>query len=170
MWKKVTVIILLLFSMGFIFYNSSKNGYDSNKASSGILNKAGNKLTINQEVKKEIKNKLNISASKEIIIRKLAHMFEFFILAILVAIVLFIFGVKGKGAIIYVLFTVLMYAVLDEFHQMYVPGRTSSVRDVLIDFAGGFLGTICFYWTGFMASKITRKKNDSEDMTRSRDS
>ncbi|MGG7177092.1 VanZ family protein [Clostridium paraputrificum] len=160
MWKKVGVIILLLFAMGFIFYNSSKTGYDSNKVSSGILNKAESKVPIKKEVKSGIKDKLNITISEEVIIRKLAHMFEFFLLAILVALTLIAFGMNGKSAIIYVLFIVLMYAVLDEFHQIYVPGRTSSVRDVLIDFTGGFLGTICFYCIYLILPRLRRSTNN----------
>lgn len=32
------------------------------------------------------------------------------------------------------------YAVVDEIHQAYVPGRTSSATDVLIDLAGALIG------------------------------
>jgi VanZ family protein len=32
------------------------------------------------------------------------------------------------------------YAVVDEIHQAYVPGRTSAVTDVLIDLAGALIG------------------------------
>jgi VanZ family protein len=32
---------------------------------------------------------------------------------------------------------VAAYASLDEFHQLFVPGRTAAVTDVLLDTAGG---------------------------------
>jgi VanZ family protein len=35
---------------------------------------------------------------------------------------------------------VVLYAVSDEWHQSFTPGRTPSVRDVLIDTTGGLLG------------------------------
>lgn len=38
------------------------------------------------------------------------------------------------------LFVGLLVAVLDETVQLYVPGRSSSVRDVLIDFGGVLCG------------------------------
>jgi hypothetical protein len=33
-----------------------------------------------------------------------------------------------------------VFAAVDEYHQSFVPSRTSSVRDVLIDYAGAILG------------------------------
>lgn len=36
----------------------------------------------------------------------------------------------------------LLYAVMDEYRQLYIPGRTSSVRDIVIDFIGGIVGVI----------------------------
>lgn len=35
---------------------------------------------------------------------------------------------------------VLLYAVSDEFHQRFVPGRSSEVRDVMIDTTAGVVG------------------------------
>ena len=36
----------------------------------------------------------------------------------------------------------VIYAISDEIHQLFVPGRAGQVRDVLIDSAGSFLGII----------------------------
>lgn len=33
----------------------------------------------------------------------------------------------------------------DEFHQKFVPNRTSNVGDVLIDFGGRIVGATIFY-------------------------
>ena len=35
-----------------------------------------------------------------------------------------------------------VYAVLDEYHQSLVPGRTSTFKDVLIDMIGVLIGNI----------------------------
>lgn len=37
---------------------------------------------------------------------------------------------------------VLAYALSDELHQRYVPGRTGSVEDILIDLLGALLGLL----------------------------
>ena len=33
-----------------------------------------------------------------------------------------------------------LYAVLDEFHQLFVPGRTAAASDCLIDVSGAAAG------------------------------
>ncbi len=37
------------------------------------------------------------------------------------------------------------YAASDEFHQMFVPSRTASVEDVMIDACGALIGVV-IYW------------------------
>lgn len=161
--KKIIIpAILLLLCMGFIYYNSYQNGYDSNNISNGVLDRVKSNELVNNKVTNKIalkiKKSLGINSSKEILIRKMAHMLEFCLLAILVAIVLYNFGLKGKGAIIYILFFTLFYAVLDEYHQMFIKGRTSSVRDVLIDFLGSIIGVIVFYFICYLKNKKASKK------------
>jgi VanZ family protein len=36
----------------------------------------------------------------------------------------------------------LIYAITDEFHQLFVPGRFSDIKDILIDFFGSLLSVI----------------------------
>ena len=38
--------------------------------------------------------------------------------------------------------TATLYGFTDEFHQMFVPGRSSDLRDVLADGVGGFVGAL----------------------------
>ena len=85
-----------------------------------------------------ISSKLHIN----IYIRKFAHGFEFFVLALLIFLTLKSFNIKSREVIIYTLFIVLLYAVIDEYRQLYIPGRNSNVRDVVIDFIGGIVGVI----------------------------
>ena len=40
---------------------------------------------------------------------------------------------------------VLVYALSDEFHQLFVPGRSGEVRDVVIDTAAGVVGVCLAY-------------------------
>jgi VanZ family protein len=41
-----------------------------------------------------------------------------------------------------VLLASALFAASDEFHQSFVKSRTPSVRDVLLDVAGAFLGLL----------------------------
>jgi VanZ family protein len=36
-----------------------------------------------------------------------------------------------------------LYAISDELHQLFVPGRSASLKDVLIDTLAALIGVIC---------------------------
>ena len=53
-----------------------------------------------------------------------------------------------------VVFAVMLYGILDECHQYFVPGRNADVYDVLADAIGGLLGAWAMYWlVRFLARK-----------------
>jgi len=54
----------------------------------------------------------------------------------------------------------LLYAVTDEFHQMFVSGINSLVSDVLTDFAGSLIGIGVFYLVYYKI--YDRHKNKSK--------
>jgi VanZ family protein len=148
--KKI-VIFICLFWMGFIFYMSSNNGQISQLQSNKVTNIVED---TESKLKVEYKNKYEL----EHIIRKNAHMFMYMILAFLVSSSFFIYNKKGKNVVIYILFICLFYAVTDEFHQFFVPGRTSLVSDVLIDFGGTVIGLIVFYISYYSIYSIKKRK------------
>ncbi len=75
-------------------------------------------------------------------VRKAAHVTEYAILTGLLfrALRWSINGLWRRGLL--ALIPALLYAPLDEFHQSFVPSRTSSARDVLIDYCGAILGIL----------------------------
>lgn len=159
--KKVVIIGFCLLWFGFIFYNSSQRGNESNSRSFNIVNNIREEL---RSIKGEDKKKYGALPQNQrdekinLFIRKNAHAFEYCVLAVLVTVFLFYLGLKGKGAIVYILFICLLYAVLDEFHQLYVPGRTSQVRDVLIDFIGANIGMWLSYFCYYVIFKRKSKR------------
>jgi VanZ family protein len=50
------------------------------------------------------------------------------------------------GQVWQVVFAVMLYGILDEFHQYFVPGRSADVYDVLADAIGGLLGAWAMYY------------------------
>ena len=78
------------------------------------------------------------------IIRKLAHVIEYFILGLLL-----FRTYRGDSSLswhpkwtIWAIITVILYAVSDELHQSLVPSRTALIVDVSIDAVGGILSQI----------------------------
>ncbi len=77
------------------------------------------------------------------LIRKMAHFFCYLILGILGMWTLSAYNAEGKRWLIALLFCML-YAVSDEVHQLFVPGRAGKIVDVLIDTAGSATGIAAF--------------------------
>ena len=138
--KKASLITLLLLiaviaSTAFIFSNSLKDQATSAADSEGIV-----KLV--EQVAKKVypENRVNWT----VVVRKGAHLFEFFLLGL--CSLSFAFRIKTKrwkqlgGTFLYS----LLIASSDEFIQRFT-GRGASVGDVMIDFIGASLG-ISFLW------------------------
>ena len=83
------------------------------------------------------------------ILRKLAHVTEYFISGLLLFRA-FRNGSDKRREWIWAfssLLVVVLIAAGDEFHQSFVPTRTSSIIDVGIDMFGGFLAQCMSVWT-----------------------
>ena len=85
-----------------------------------------------------------IAGIMESSIRKAAHMTEFGILSVLIYIWLEKRQLKEMNRACLAVFLAMLYAVSDELHQLFVPGRAGMLRDVLIDSTGAFLGVVVF--------------------------
>ena len=76
-------------------------------------------------------------------VRKTAHASEYFLLGILASLSLFVWFKKNKIILLFAGFAIsVLYAISDEIHQMFVPGRAGMFTDVLIDAAGAMTGVI----------------------------
>ena len=82
------------------------------------------------------------------IVRKSAHFSEYLIFGLLIARALRdARGWLWRHAVLAVLLAA-SYAVTDELHQHFVPGRTAAVGDVVIDAIGATVGQL---WLGLRA-------------------
>ena len=78
------------------------------------------------------------------IVRKAAHFTLYCILGVLIYSAVRHHTPTKKQAVAISIGAVLSYALLDEFHQLFVPGRSGEVRDVLIDTVAGSIGVAFF--------------------------
>lgn len=76
------------------------------------------------------------------IVRKGAHVAEFFLLGLCWGGVFLAQGARFLGKVIYVLFAGLLTACCDELIQMFSDGRGSMVSDVFVDFSGVILAAL----------------------------
>lgn len=137
--KKIKVVscIATIAVMALIFFFSSQTAAVSSQTSSGITRKIAELLAVITQTD-DVKS---IQEVLHTIVRKAAHFTLFFILALSAANTFFqLFGLeKGKLFIITVAFC-LFYAITDEVHQMFVPGRAAMLNDIMIDLFGSFCG------------------------------
>ena len=80
-------------------------------------------------------------------VRKAAHFTEYALMGFLAARALSTSSheLLRRRWIVLVLLLIVVYACLDEYHQSYVPSRTASIFDSLIDSAGGLAGLLVYY-------------------------
>ena len=142
--RLVIFLVLIVLAIGFIFYNSLQNSEESHKAS-GIIENIVNPL-IDKIFGEE-------SVDINYVVRKAAHLTEFCILGFVVMGVVLTVGGKYFG---YGLFCVLAIAVTDEYIQSF-SDRTSSVKDVLIDFTGALIGFVICTVLYLIAHTIKKK-------------
>ena len=139
-WKRyrtiVLFLILTLLTTAFIFSNSLKTGPQSLAQSNVVLKWIAAIIDPHNKIPFETMN---------FFVRKAAHMAEFALLGFsLGGLNGAITDLRGKNTPFLPPFLSLLVAVSDEFIQSFT-GRTSQVRDVLIDFSGALLGLLLIW-------------------------
>lgn len=143
---RIIVIILLIATFRIIFGFSSQNGEKSGTISRQITEFVTKDIKSIQSLEK---NEKEIVLKKiEHVIRKLAHFSLYTVVGILVMSLMETYKIKNLGKISISLLVGVLYAISDEVHQSFVPGRGPSAQDVLIDTLGIVFGLLIV--TGFI--------------------
>ena len=147
--KRCILYIVLCLIVFFIWDNSMQNGGSSDGLSiffaetfAPIVNKLGfhgNIWTLNR------------------IIRKLAHLTEFTILGSVLYAILRRY--ITYGTVIKTIALGILIASLDEFIQLFSPGRSSQLSDVLIDTIGVIIGILLIKLVYYIGYKRSTFKN-----------
>lgn len=61
-----------------------------------------------------------------------------------------------KGILLALLICIL-YAISDEIHQIFVPGRSGEIRDVVIDSSGSSTGILVYSIVSQIIERMNRK-------------
>ena len=131
--NKISLLLVILW-MIFIFVMSSFDATSSSNQSNFIVDIITSIINI-----KDI-------GLLSLIIRKLAHFIEYFILGILVI----NFITRYDKKIIIAILLCIIYATSDEIHQIFVPGRSCQITDIMIDSLGSIMGI-------YLCKLITKK-------------
>lgn len=151
MIRKVIKIILVLLWIVMIFLLSNEEAVKSSKKSDGLIIKSVELFTgksLSDQEKEKVLKYLVFP------VRKCAHLSLYLILGILVISLLREYMVINTKLVLLSLLICFLYACSDEIHQLFVPGRSGEVRDVLIDTLGACLG-VSFYYLVFRKKKMS---------------
>lgn len=148
---------LVLAVMVFIFVHSAESAEKSSDTSGNIVK------TVLTVVVKDFKTlpvaeQQQAVDSLQFIVRKGAHFCIYLALGFLCYLAMNTYNLKLKTKFLTALLISFVYAVSDEIHQLFVPGRAGQIRDVLIDFSGSLTGIILALVFIAILSKIILKK------------
>lgn len=147
--KQILYFVLIIIWMIIVFTFSNEPAEISSKQSGGITERVVHAITKdNKRITQTQRDQI------ETIIRKCAHFVLYLIGGILTTNFIGTTKVQDKHIIIYAIAFCFAYAITDEVHQLFVPGRSGEIRDVIIDTAGAITGTMLFW----MLRKIVRRK------------
>ena len=142
MLRKVIKFTLVICCMLIIFMFSSDSGTASSKKSDSVI------INLVEVISnKKVNNKDRDKYIEKYVfpVRKCAHFTIYLILGILVISLLSEYRILNFKTVLYTLLIVFLYACSDEFHQLFVSGRSSEIGDVLIGSSGGFIGSYLYY-------------------------
>ena len=151
---RIILIILLLCTFFIIFGFSSQNGEQSGGISrkvTEIILKASSNYNKLEEEEKEI-----ILHRTESIIRKVAHFLIYTVVGFLLMGLLSTYKIQDKWRLIMTIGIGILYAMSDEFHQSFSPGRSPKVTDVYIDTLGVIVGALLVIFIRMVYQKIKK--------------
>lgn len=133
--------LLPLGVMALIFFFSSQTGEASSKVSGGLIESAvraaGPAFGVHEE------NQIAETAERlQFIVRKSAHAGIYCALGVFTMLAMLTYPYSMRLRARASALVCALYAVSDEVHQLFVPGRSGEVRDVFIDTAGAAAGIL----------------------------
>ena len=144
MKKSKVIITSLLWAsvvmwMGVIFCLSAQASDESAQLSGGLLAKI---------------SELFGAIISEHMLRKLAHMLEYSLLGALCVTAFRASSADYSPVLAFLL--CVFYSVTDETHQLFVPGRSGSVYDMLVDSSGALIGIAVTCFTVYLFKRFKR--------------
>lgn len=157
--KYIKIIFgILVFIWMAIVFNFSNQPAETSTNTSGntikaIINIFPNIRNLEENEKEQIVSNL------QPIVRKLAHFSIYTLGGILIYILINTYDIENKRKVIYSFIIGGIYAVTDEFHQLFISGRSCEFRDVCIDSSGVLLGILIIIFFMKIKLKLDKKSN-----------
>ena len=152
-------ILLTVSVMLVIFLMSAQNASVSSNTSGSLIAFFAKIITPNFN-SLSVEQQAQIISSYQFVVRKMAHFTIYLCLGLATSVfTLTLEKIKRFWRYSLSAFISLIYAISDEIHQLYVPGRVGAVTDVLIDFSGVLTGLILLFLLLTIIKTIKKKKS-----------
>lgn len=141
MKKKVIKGLVVILCMVIIFLFSTDNSVESTKKSNRVIIEVTSffKLDLSKKQQQHVIDMFFVP------VRKMAHFFIYFVLGIALVSFLREFSIPIRRLLLLSIFLAFLYACTDEFHQLFVPGRSGQIIDVILDTFGASVGVFIYY-------------------------
>ena len=157
---RIILIILLFITFARIFSFSNQNGVQSSGLSRKVTKILTNNIKKVQAMSKEEKEIFMNNAEK--IIRKLAHFSIYTVVGFLMMALMSTYNAKTIIRVSISFGIGVIYAISDEIHQYFIPGRSGRVFDVIIDSFGVLTGICIIMIILYIITRIKKKIRISE--------
>lgn len=155
--KLITRYVFLALSaalMIYIFVMSAQSANVSTQSSGRVIRTIA-KIVVDGFENKPIEYQMNFISSLQFLVRKAAHFIVYFSLGFSVCGCALTFDSKTKLHNSLVAFGIsALYSASDEIHQLFVPGRSGQISDVLLDCIGIICGILFTNLVFFIIKKI----------------
>ena len=153
--KKFRILLILtVLWMAVIFYFSSQPADESTETSLRVGTAIG-QMVVPGFLELPQSQQRSYAESIEFPVRKTAHATEYAILGALFTGIFVALGRRYTWQMGWVFGA--LYAATDEFHQLFVPGRSGQLTDVVLDSVGCLVGCVLI---GLLASRNKTKSTD----------
>ena len=167
MKRKKTGMIWLIFTiiwMSVIFSFSAKKAVESEGMSHSVGKEIG-RLIVPQFTSWSEERQEQFAKMIDFPVRKCAHASEYAVLGVLMLGTAYSFAEdQGKKNRLLCWCAGTAYTATDEFHQLFVPGRSCQFRDVCIDSAGILTGIVLFSLIKHQIAKYNEKKKVAKNV------
>ncbi len=141
-WVAVIIWMFVIFNL------SSQAAEESSDLSAGITEMVVEAIKkVTPEVELDVRYLNHV-------VRKSAHFFSYLLLGILILNAFKLSNMVTGKSLLFTLIICVLYAVSDEVHQLFVPGREGQISDVLLDSAGACAGAAIYLIADFIITKL----------------
>lgn len=150
---RAILFALIISVMVIIFVLSAQDGRDSGGTSGGLTEFLLAIVGVDAESLSEAE-----FTKIEAFVRTAAHFSEYALLSFLAAFLFDTYKIKRIFSLLFAVAFSSIYAITDEIHQIFVPGRAAEISDWLVDAGGACVGAALAVLMLVIVKRIAQKR------------